>query len=123
MASSISESQRKELEVGSQANSVTNGSKVSDQVITSQVSTASDPGSPARTTSNGSQAIRDKCTICSQKTLMGYETGDVYHSHFSSKFLRNQAAEQDNGKTFPCPSCKKEHEIEPFWPLIMFYFG
>ena len=63
-------------------------------------------------TSRESSSRGPECLICSGKDVIGYVTKDVYHRHFSSKYLRQCMDVEGNGRRHFCPTCKIEHKSE-----------
>ena len=100
----------------------------SGSLANSEISNPVDSGSQASITprndeSSGSLATRNstpraasnrepKCLICSGKEVIGYVTKNVYHRHFSSKFVRECMDVEGNGRPHFCPTCKLEHLSE-----------
>ena len=60
----------------------------------------------------GSREPVSRCLICSFTQPYPAEQKPVFHSHFSSLRLREQAGAEDS-ENYPCPSCKCSHEFSP----------
>ena len=103
---------------GSLASSPSSGSLVSTPSSGNQVSVPTSGSQASVSTSSsvpssGSQASsrRPKCDICSNKEVMGYVTKDVYHEHYSSRYLQ-ECSSLKGESSFDCLPCKLSHPNE-----------
>lgn len=85
---------------GSLASRIPRSNESNDNVATSNRTTR-------RSSSRG-----PKCLICSGKGVIGYVTRNVYHRHFSSKFMRECIDVEGKGRLHFCPTCKVDHKSE-----------
>ena len=60
---------------------------------------------------NRSSKSGSKCSICSQNQRHEKDKRDVFHKHYSSKFVRECTA-ADGSQEYFCPSCKVVHGLE-----------
>ena len=53
---------------------------------------------------------RHKCRLCSHRQTSSRESGSVYHTHFSTKFLRQLVGPNwQDPVQYSCPTCKVSH--------------